>query len=133
MEEKPFEKWSRLKRELHTTTKNSYFKEREIWYCSLGINIGHEQDGKNQFFERPVIILKKFNNDTCWRIPLTSKRNYGREFFSWKFINNKESTALFEHLRSFDKKRLQRKVSQVPQSSFKRLSRKLRRVIYRGN
>lgn len=30
--------------------KIPYFGEREIWYCSMGHNIGFEQDGKGADF-----------------------------------------------------------------------------------
>jgi len=29
---------------------NIYFKEREIWWCHLGANVGQEQDGKGVRF-----------------------------------------------------------------------------------
>ncbi len=31
-----------------------------IW-CSIGINVGDEEDGKNELYERPVLVIKKFN------------------------------------------------------------------------
>jgi hypothetical protein len=61
---KDFDKWNSVKKiysKKERTETEVYFKEREIWWCSAGINIGDEQNGKNFFFERPIIILKKFN------------------------------------------------------------------------
>jgi hypothetical protein len=31
-----------------------YFREKEIWWACLGANIGFEQNGKNENFERPI-------------------------------------------------------------------------------
>ena len=56
---KKFSDWTKLKIRIHSRRKKVYFKEREIWWVSLGVNIGHEQDGKNIRFERPVLILKR--------------------------------------------------------------------------
>lgn len=55
-----FIKWAKLKFRIHASNEiNFYFKEREIWWCLLGMNVGHEQDGKNENFESPVSVLKK--------------------------------------------------------------------------
>ena len=45
---KEFDKWNELKKKLHNSEKPKkfYFREREIWWCSLGLNIGFEEDGK---------------------------------------------------------------------------------------
>ena len=53
------------------------FHEREVWWCSLGANIGFEQDGGGEDFERPVVILKKFNLDACLIVPLTARPKKG--------------------------------------------------------
>jgi hypothetical protein len=60
---KQFEDWSKEKQNIEIfAPKTLPFREKEIWWCSIGINIGDEQDGKNELFERPVLILRKFNN-----------------------------------------------------------------------
>lgn len=62
-----FWSWLSLKIHLHSSQEQPvYFREREIWWCSVGINIGDEEDGKNNLFERPVLILKKFNERIVW-------------------------------------------------------------------
>jgi len=44
-----FVEWTKLKVRLHfSKEKPVYFREKEIWWASLGINIGYEQDGKNK-------------------------------------------------------------------------------------
>ena len=57
-----FIEWAKLKIRIHVSEEEPvYFKEKDIWWASLGANIGHEQDGKNESFERPILVLKKFN------------------------------------------------------------------------
>lgn len=51
-----FVAWTRLKIRIHLSEKDVYFREGEMWWASLGANIGHEQDGKNETFERPILI-----------------------------------------------------------------------------
>jgi hypothetical protein len=60
MHQKDFDGWNNVKKKVDThNTSSLYFKEREIWWASTGVNIGSESDGKNELFERPVLILKK--------------------------------------------------------------------------
>ena len=50
-EGKDFDAWNKQKILLENTQRNISFHEREIWWCSLGLNIGDEQDRKNELFE----------------------------------------------------------------------------------
>lgn len=59
-----------------------FFHEREVWFCALGINIGHEQNGVAKKFLRPMVVIKKLNRKSCLAIPLTTKikdRQYKKE------------------------------------------------------
>ncbi|HBM45364.1 MAG: 2,4-dihydroxyhept-2-ene-1,7-dioic acid aldolase [Parcubacteria group bacterium GW2011_GWF2_38_76] len=74
MTQKNYKDWHVLKSEIENVGQEKKFREREIWWCSLGENIGFEQDGKNEKFERPVLILRKFNCGMFFGIPLTSQK-----------------------------------------------------------
>lgn len=71
-----FARWTKLKLQTHVSEReeNFYFYEREIWWVSLGVNVGFEQNGKNDLYERPVLVLRKFNKDILWALPLTTKK-----------------------------------------------------------
>ena len=58
-----FDKWCNLKRKLDLATPSLLVlpKEKEVWMCNLGRNIGYEENGKGSDFLRPVLILKVFN------------------------------------------------------------------------
>ncbi len=60
---KEFDLWNSKKKLFNgkPLSKHFYFHEREVWWCGIGINIGVEIDGKNSDFERPVLVVKKFN------------------------------------------------------------------------
>ncbi len=58
---KKFIAWTKLKIKIYISERVIYFREGEIWWASLGANIGYEEDGKNENFERPILIFKKFN------------------------------------------------------------------------
>ena len=42
---KDFEKWHKKKTDIDNSSKRLFFHEREVWFCSIGMNIGYEQDG----------------------------------------------------------------------------------------
>ena len=48
-------------------------RQREIWWCSISINIGVEEDGKNNLYERPILVVRKFNRRHFMGVPLTTK------------------------------------------------------------
>ena len=70
---KDFDGWNTKAKKLDSKIFNDFFYAREIWWCALGVNIGSEQDGKNESFERPVLILKRINKDSCLMAPFTSR------------------------------------------------------------
>ena len=45
--EKPFDQWNMMKKrlEMRPVATSLFFYEREVWWCSVGINIGVETDG----------------------------------------------------------------------------------------
>ena len=52
------------------------------------MNIGYEQDGSGNDFIRPVVIIRKFNNEIFWGVPLTKTRKKIKkqsEKFYYKF------------------------------------------------
>jgi len=68
---KDFHNWHTKKSDLHENKVRLYFHKRDVWFTSVGANIGFEQDGKGEEFLRPIVVFKKFNNETLWGIPLT--------------------------------------------------------------
>lgn len=126
---KNFWPWHKLKSSLHHRINGvPFFHEREVWFCSLGLNVGHEQDGKNTKYERPVIVLKKFNEKTFWGIPATSKFKSGKYFF--RLINKGNIYfAILSQIRLFDARRLNRKIRQLPMNEFEQLKTELKKLI----
>ncbi|HLD76903.1 MAG TPA: type II toxin-antitoxin system PemK/MazF family toxin [Rickettsiales bacterium] len=91
---KDFDIWNKLKTKLDSKPTPPSFKEKEIWWCSLGINIGHEENGKNQLFNRPVLVIRKFNKHIFLGIPLTTKIKYNKFYFNFVFKGNNQCAML---------------------------------------
>ena len=58
---KDFDKWNIEKKKIDYNIKNILPKKREIWWLSIGLNVGVEEDGKNNNFEQPILVMKVFN------------------------------------------------------------------------
>jgi len=71
---KEFDAWLVAKKKIHHVRSGAFAHPREIWWCSLGINIGAETDGKNENFERPILVFKVYNTETMLVFPITSKQ-----------------------------------------------------------
>ena len=95
-----------------------------MWWCSIGINIGSEQDGKNIYFERPVLVLRKFGSTTIRIAPLTSKFS-SDEFGMIIFYSGKKSFVLVSQIESVSLKRISRKVGIIDQEQFNNVIKKI--------
>ena len=118
--EHDFDKWNKLKKNLSDKKSNIFFHEREIWFCSLGKNIGFEEDGKNELFERPILIIKKFNNDIFLAIPLTSSKKNNKYYFHYE-INGEMYSGILSQIRLLDRKRLSRKIGMIKEEDFNKI------------
>ena len=118
---KDFDTWNDLKKSLQTAAeKQFHFCEREIWWCSLGNNLGYEQDGKNLLYERPVLIFKKFNKYVSWVLPLTSKNRTGK-YYAEIIHGGHTSTVLLSQLRLISSKRLNRIMGKISAFQFSKI------------
>jgi len=109
MHTKDFPGWNVVKQEVDNAAHTPTFKEREIWWCKIGINVGHEADGKSRFYNRPVLIVKKFNSRIFWGVAMTTKIKEDPHYFLIDFQDRKQCVML-SHLRLYDSKRLQGKM-----------------------
>lgn len=105
---KDFENWHELKQRLDGKGKLVPYKKRQIWWTSLGVNIGHEIDGKHQSFERPVLVIKKINASSAFVVPLTSTIREGDSRLVSFEINGKKSSAAIAEARKIDVRRFRR-------------------------
>ncbi len=118
--EKDFDGWGEQKKKLDARDGAVFFHEREIWWCSLGINIGFEQDGKNDLYERPVLVVKKFNRSLLWTLPLTRSDKRNQYYFPIT-VGEDDSVVILSQLRLVSSKRLQRRMHKLPKEQFKKI------------
>lgn len=110
--EKNFDSWNDFKKSLDKNHKPPFFNEGQIWWCSIGINIGYEVFGKHNLFNRPVIILKKFSHYTFLGLPMTSSIKDATSHFPITF-NEIQCSVLIQQARTLDSRRLGKKIGEL--------------------
>ncbi len=128
MTEKTFGDWILLKDKLHNRNKIPVFKQAEIWWCSIGFNVGHEENGKNQLFNRPILVLRKFNNHLFLGVPLTSKIKENIFYRKISFKGMMQSVMIAQ-MRVMDSKRLTHKMGEMSEEQFQMIRREVKEMI----
>lgn len=126
--EKNFDSWNETKKKIHQVPEGLYFRERDIWWVSIGINVGFEEDGKNTQCTRPVLVLKKFSKNVFVGIPLSTTQKTGKYYFKFSFSGG-ESTALLSQIRLFDTRRLADKMGRLEDDVFQKLRREVKEIL----
>lgn len=126
---KDFDVWNIAKKNIHKKEFKGYIHERELWWCSLGLNVGDEEDGKNDQFERPVLIIRKFNQRIVLIVPLTTKVKENQYYFP--FTHDTVAFAvIISQLRLISTNRLTRKIRKMDQDLFREIKEKIIMVIF---
>ncbi len=120
--------WFILKCKLQSFHKTIFFKERDIWWCSLGKNLGVESDGKGENFRRPVLIIKKLNSNSFIGLPLTSKIKIGSWFYSITF-NGKVNTVMLNQIKLISINRLNSRIAQLDEKDYVKTKKALKNLL----
>lgn len=123
--QKDFDLWNVRKKDIDEHNLRRLYHKREVWWCSLGVNVGFEQDGAGATKERPVLILKGFSKEVCLVLPLTTSKKKNPYHVSLGGVGGRESFAIISQLRLIDTKRLINKIGVVE----KKLFEEIRKVV----
>lgn len=118
MSGKDFDGWTVQKKLVEQNEKQVFFNVRDVWWIYLGHNIGHEQDGKNEDYVRPVLVLRKLTNHMFIGIPLSTKQKKGYRFYLPFKHEGEQISAVLHQVRTFDSKRLKRRMYRLNQDVF---------------
>jgi len=116
--------WCEVKKGLHSkcAKRKLYVKEAEVWWASLGLNLGVESSGKGKLFARPVAVLKKVNQRAFLVLPLTSKdKSKSKHYHKLGVINGRSAYASLSQARLIDACRMQNRVVKLSEKKLKAL------------
>lgn len=130
---KDYKEWHNKKKLLNEREDidNIFFREKEVWWIALGLNIGFEQDGKGEEFRRPVLILKKFNKYLVLVVPLTTKIKKDNKYYvSCPIIGDDTSRmAIISQTKPIDTKRFIDKLGVVYDDSYIKIKNAIKDMI----
>lgn len=137
-----FVRWIKLKTRIHISDNTALsYKTREIWWANIGLNIGSEQNGKDEEFQRPVLVLRKFGHQLFWAVPLTSNsekhlyrlkinyKSYFKNIAGDLIEENKRGFLVLNQLKAMSSKRLMRKIGVVPEEQFEIIRGKIKDIL----
>lgn len=119
--EKDFDAWNKLKKKIDGDTIDFYVNQRQIWWCSIGLNVGSEQNGHGDNFERPVLVLRKYSAGTFLGIPLTSKRKEGNYYFKLEPYFGICSYAILSQAKVIDRRRVRRMIYEISRQEYQKI------------
>jgi mRNA interferase MazF len=128
--QKDFDSWNKEKKQVNDKDLgyDFFYHVREVWWCALGLNVGVETDGKHRNFERPVLVIRKFNKEQFWGVPLTSNEKTGEFYQKIKHEGN-TSWAVLSQIKVLSTKRLLRKIGRISEDEFQTIRARLREFI----
>ncbi len=118
---KRFLEWIGLKEKLDSIIhKAPYVSEGEIWWASIGENVGAEINGKSLDFSRPIVIFRKLAHGFYFVVPLTTQIRNG----SW-YVNFMEKDKLvcacLHQVRTIDYRRLRNRLGELDMDDFEKI------------
>lgn len=126
---KDFLHWFKKKENIDNKDRVVYYNERDVWWCSVGMNVGYEQDGKGNDFTRPVLIIKGFSKEVFLCVPLTTKDKKGKYYYSIDLGDNVPRRIILSQIRLIDSKRLQEKIATIDKKHFTEIKQAIIRLI----
>jgi mRNA interferase MazF len=124
---KIFDEWNKKKKKISENNRVN-FQKGDIWIASIGKNLGDEEDGKHSYFERPVLIIRKFNNNIFLGVPLTTNQKKQNNYYH-KLNSMLNSSLILSQIRLFDAKRLLRYMNRIANDELKEIKLKIGKII----
>lgn len=121
-----------VKKQEFTTIKPVHFFIIAKFGFALLVKISDlSRMGGGEDFLRPVLILKKFNNEVTWALPLTRTVKMGKYYFRTSLVfddgnsDDRPSVVILSQLRLVDAKRFQYKMGIVKEGEFVKIKEAL--------
>ena len=127
--QKNFDNWNENKKKIHMANENRLYHPRDVWWCSLGVNIGFEEDGKGQDSERPMLIIYGFNKQLCWAVPLSTSGKKNRFYIPIGVVDGKKSSAIISQMRPIDTKRFINQIGFVEEGPFQATKQAIKDIL----
>jgi len=126
---KEFDIWNSKKKDIQEKGENKFYHPRDIWWCKLGLNVGYEQDGKDEDFQRPILVIFGFSKNTCIVAPLTTSKENHKYRIPIGLIDGKEARAIISQIRVVDTKRFVEKIDVLDKEIFSTIIKSIKDLL----
>jgi mRNA interferase MazF len=126
---KDFDGWNETNKRTDSRRGAPYYHEREVWWCTLGVNVGSEENGSGEEYRRPALILKGLSIETCLIVPLTTSAKDHPLRVAVGLIGGKQARAILSQMRVIDTKRLVRKIEYLDVDTFEQIRKAARGML----
>jgi len=123
-----FVSWVKIKIRTHFVEVAFDFSEKQIWWASIGQNVGIEQNGKNVNFERPILIFRRFNDDQFWALPISTKIKTNKYCHVFN-QGGRQFCINLSQMRVMDRKRLLRRLEDLPTDDFIKVKIQIKKIV----
>ncbi len=119
--EKRFGEWINVKQRLHETPRQPpMVTNGDIWWISVGENVGHEIDGKSKKFSRPAVIYRKLSRELFLVLPTTTQPRQGSWYVKIRH-KDADSYVCLHQARTIDYRRLWTRIGSTSEEDAKRI------------
>ena len=126
--EKEFDNWNNFKKTLEWSSNNILFKEGDIWWTSIWVNIWEESCWKWEEFRRPVLVIKKLSKNNCIVVPLSSKIKTWTWFAPYT-LHWIKYTALLYQIKMLNIKRFTKREAELNSDDFNEIKKRLKQLL----
>ncbi len=126
--EKDFDNWNSFKKNLELNENKILFKEWDIWWTSIWVNIWQESCWKWESFKRPVLVIKKLSSQNCIVIPLSTQIKTWTWFAQYK-IHWIIYTALLYQIKMLNIRRFESREWQIHINDFNKIKKRLKNLL----
>jgi mRNA interferase MazF len=128
---KDFDVWNEIKKKIDgRKQKRVHFPhEGEVWNATIGLNIGIEQNGDDESFSRPILVIKKFNNSMYWCVPLSTKQKEYDFYYNFIDTTGKEVSAILAQLRLVSIERFNRQLYPIDPLHLEKIKKSLAKFL----
>ena len=126
---KDFDGWNETKKATDSRRGAPFYHEREMWWCTLGVNVGSEENGSGGEYRRPALVLKGLSIETCLIVPLTTWTKDHPLRIAVGLVGGKEARAILSQMRVIDTKRLVRKIEYLDVDTFEQIRKAARGML----
>src|ERR1700694_3198127 len=130
--EKDFDRWNKIKKQLaHDAPPPPAFpKDGEVWMCAIGKSPAREQNGAPRDFSRPVLVVKEFNNEIFWVVPLSTKQKPLDFYFNYNDPSGAPVAAVLAQLGLVSINRFRRDIYVLPAALLREVRARLRAFLF---